>query len=290
MRIRGVNFSKIIIIGLGLIGGSLAWGLKKSERVGEVFGVDVDEKAIDYAIREGIIDRGSKEIEKGIKHSEIVVIAAHVGLIPKLVKSVASFASGGTIITDVGSIKEKIVKDIEGFLPSHLYFVGGHPIAGTERSGVWASDFRLFRGKRCILTPTSKTHPEALSRVKELWKTVEARVSMMDAETHDRVFGFVSHLPHVVAYALINAVASVKEPDSIFDFAGGGLRDYTRIGASSPDMWSDIFLGNKENTLEAIQEFKRVLEKIEGLIKTEDPKGLKEELKKAVGVKNQMNK
>ncbi|SRR5579884_401930 len=285
-----MNLSKITIIGLGLIGGSLAWGLKKSGRVGQVVGVDLDERAIDYAIQEGIIDGGSQEIEKGVDRSQVVVIATHVGLIPGIVKSVSSIASDGTIITDVGSVKGKIVEEVERSLPSHLHFVGGHPIAGTERSGVWAADFGLFQGKRCILTPTSKTDSEALSRVKSIWEAVGAHVFTMDAGTHDRVFGFVSHLPHVVAYALINAVASVRQPDSILDFAGGGLRDYTRIGASSPDMWSDIFLANRENTLEAIREFKRALEKIEDFIKAENADGLEGELRRVVNIKNRMSK
>jgi len=284
-----MGFSKITIIGLGLIGGSLAWALKKSGRVGEVFGVDLDGKAIDYGIKQGIIDNGSKELDKGVNNSEVVVIATYVGTIPEIAETVVSLASKGAIITDVGSVKGKIVKEIEGFLPPHLHFIGGHPIAGTERSGVWVADSKLFQGKRCILTPTQKTHPEALSRVMELWETVGARVFSMDAETHDRVFGFVSHLPHVVAYALVNSVVDQRNPDNMLDFAGGGLRDYTRIGASSPDMWSDIFLANKENVLEAIREFKKALEKIEGLIEGGDLRGLKEELKEAVKAKKSMN-
>ncbi|MBI2485898.1 MAG: prephenate dehydrogenase [Deltaproteobacteria bacterium] len=285
-----MSFSKITIIGLGLMGGSLACALKKSGRVGEVFGVDLDEKALDYAVREGIIDNGSKEIEEGVNHSEVVVIATYVGIIPQVAMSVASIASKGTIITDVGSVKGKIVKEIEDRLPSHLHFIGGHPIAGTERSGVWASDLRLFKGTRCILTPTLKTQPEALSKVKSLWESVGARIFSMDAETHDRVFSFVSHLPHVVAYALVNSVASQRERDNMLDFAGGGLRDYTRIGASSPDMWSDIFLMNRENVLGSIREFKKALEKIEELIAKEDLRKLKEELDKAVRIKRNMDK
>lgn len=284
-----MNFSKITIIGLGLIGGSLACALKRSGRVGEVFGVDLDEKALDYAVREGIIDNGSKEIEERVNHSEVVVIATYVGIILQVAMSVASIASKGTIITDVGSVKGKIVKEIEDRLPSHLHFIGGHPIAGTERSGVWASDHRLFKGKRCILTPTLKTHPEALAKVKGLWGSVGARIFTMDAETHDRVLSFVSHLPHVVAYALVNAVASQREPDNMLDFAGGGLRDYTRIGASSPDMWTDIFLMNRENVLGSIREFKKALEKIEELIAKEDLRKLKEELDKGVRIKRNMD-
>ncbi len=282
-----MTFQKVTIIGIGLIGGSLAWALKKSGEVAEIFGVDLDEKAIDYAIQEGIIDRGSNEIEKGVKQSEIIVIATHVGLIPRIAKSVFDIASKGSIITDVGSIKGKIVEEVEVSLPSHLfYFVGGHPIAGTERSSVWAADYRLFQGKRCILTPTQKTQAEALAKAKSLWEIVGAEVFTMDPQTHDRVFAYVSHLPHAVAYALLNAVASEKEPDNILEFAGGGLRDYTRIGASSPDMWSDIFLANKKNVIEAIEAFKGALEKIRLMIEREDIKGLKEELNKSVSVKH----
>lgn len=285
-----MNFSKITIIGLGLIGGSFAWALKKSGLVGEVFGVDINEKAIEYAVREGIIDKGSKEIENGIDDSEVILIATYVGTIPKIAKAVASIAGKRTIITDVGSVKGRIVEEVEDTLPSGIHFVGGHPIAGTELSGVWESDSRLFKGKRCILTPTPKTQPEALAKVKNLWESAGARVFTMDAETHDRVFGFMSHLPHIVAYALVNFVASQRELDDMLDFAGGGLRDYTRIGASSPDMWSDIFLMNRENVLESIREFKKALEKIEELIQREEFKELKEELNKSASIKRNMDK
>ena len=281
-----MRFQKVTIIGIGLIGGSLAWALKKPGEVTEIFGVDLNEKAVDYALQEGIIDRGSNEIEKGVKESEIIVIATHVGLIPGIAKSVFTLASKGSLITDVGSVKEKIIRDIEVSLPSHLYFVGGHPIAGTERSSVWAADYRLFQGKRCVLTPTQKTQTDALAKAKSLWEIVGAEVFTMDPQTHDRVFAYVSHLPHAVAYALLNAVALEKEPDNILEFAGGGLRDYTRIGASSPDMWSDIFLANKKNVIEALEAFKGVLENIRLMIEREDIKGLKEELSKSVSVKH----
>ncbi len=280
-----MTIKKITIIGLGLIGGSLAWALKKSGRVGEIFGIDLDNEAVAYAFQEKIIDTGSRNLGEGVKGSDVVVIATYVGIIPEIAKTVASVASPATIITDVGSVKGKIVEELERILPPHIRFVGGHPIAGTERSGVWAADFNLFQGKRCILTPTSKTQPESIAKVKDIWESVGAAVSTMDAETHDRIFGFVSHLPHVVAYALVNSIAFQKQPGSMLDFGGGGLRDYTRIGASSPDMWSDIFLTNKVNVLECIREFKNALEKIEGLIRMEDLRGLREELNRSVSVK-----
>jgi len=273
-----MTVKKVTIIGLGLIGGSLAWALKKSGLVGEVFGVDLDSEAVAYALKEKMIDAGSVNLEVGVEDSDIVVIATYVGIIPRIAKTVASGASAKTIITDVGSVKRKIVEELESALPPHLHFVGGHPIAGTERSGVWAADFNLFQGKRCILTPNSKTRPEPIAKVKNIWESVGATVFTMDAETHDRIFGFVSHLPHVVAYALVNSIASQKQPPNMFDFGGGGLRDYTRIAASSPEMWSDIFLTNRGNVLESIQEFKKALEKIEGLIEKNNSEDLREEL------------
>ncbi len=285
-----MKWKKIGIVGLGLIGSSLAWALKKTGQVGEVCGVDINEETLEYAARKGIIDSGSKELEDAVKHSEVVVVATYVSTIPTIARTVSSLASEGTIVTDVGSVKGRIVKEVEGFLPQHLYFVGGHPIAGTERSGVEAADSGLFRGKRCILTPTPKTNPEALAKVKNLWESVGSRVFSMDVETHDRVFAFVSHLPHVVSYALLNSIASQEESENMLEFAGGGLRDYTRVGASSPSMWGEIFLSNKENVLTTIKEFKKALGVIERMVEGEDLKGLTDELRIAAGVRERINK
>ena len=291
-----MTFSKITIIGLGLIGGSLAWALKKSERVGEVVGVDLDKETLEFAQRNKIIDRGYLELSEGIENAEIIVLATHIGLIPKLAKSVASQVAKKTVVTDVGSVKEKIVEEVERVaevegVEEVFYFVGGHPIAGTERSGVWAAMPELFLGKKCVLTPTEKTDPNALSKVKILWETVGVEVIYMDSCLHDRVFALVSHLPHAVAYALVNAVASAGgSTESIFDFAGGGLKDYTRIGSSPPDMWRDILLANKENVLEAIAGFEKALGKIKALIEAENAQGLEEEFRKSVRVREKMKK
>ncbi|GIW46875.1 MAG: prephenate dehydrogenase [Deltaproteobacteria bacterium] len=282
-----MHFKKVAVVGIGLIGGSLAWALKKSGKVGEVFGVDVDKGALSYAVDKGIVDRGSNKIEE-VRDSEVVVVATHVRFIPEIVSSLSCIGLKDTVVTDVGSVKESIVKEVERRLPPYVYFVGGHPIAGTENSGVWFSDFALFKNKRCVLTPTERTHARALEIVTAMWKIVGAEVFIMDPKTHDRVFGFLSHLPHVVAYALLNSTELDEDSRNFIGFAGGGLRDYTRIGASSPDMWSDIFLANKENVLLAIHRFKEALERIEVAIKKEDEKELKSELGKAVGVKRRI--
>ena len=277
-----MNFSKITVIGLGLIGGSLAWALKRAGNVGVVYGVDIDDTAIDYAIREHIIDVGSRDLSDAVNNSDVVVIATYVGIIPKVAKSLASILSPNTTVTDVGSVKAKVVTEIERMLPKAVSFVGGHPISGTERSGIFHSSADLFKEKRCILTPTVNTNNEALVRVTSLWESIGARVHTMTPEAHDRVFAYVSHLPHAVAYALLNSVASQEGwAAEIFDFAGGGLKDFTRIGESSPEMWSDILAANRENVLAAIVDFKDEIEKIRVAIEKGNLKLLKDILSSA---------
>lgn len=281
-----MDYSKITIIGLGLIGGSLAWALKRSGSVGEVCGVDSDGSAIEYALRENIIDVGLKDFGDAVTNSDVIVIATHVGVIPEIAKSLAPILTPYTTLTDVGSVKARVVMEIEGILPESIGFVGGHPISGTERSGVVNSRYDLFRGRKCILTPTVNTSDEALAKVRRLWESVGAKVYTMTPEAHDRVFAYVSHLPHTVAYALLNSVGSQEGRNrEFFEFAGGGLRDFTRIGESSPEMWSDIFLANREDVLAAIADFKSEIEKIRVAIEKGDLKTLRGLLSRAVRFK-----
>lgn len=284
-----MTFEKVTIIGLGLIGGSLARALRDSNTAGEVYGVDVDQSSIDYALSEGIIDAGSTDIIKGVQNADIIVIATYVGTIAKTAESFIASAREGSIITDVGSVKGDVVREIEEILPPGVHFIGGHPIAGNENSGVRAAVRDLYKGKRCILTPTQKTDPDAISKVTALWESVGCDVYTLDPDTHDRILGFVSHLPHIVAYSLINSVISSDNPDELFNFAGGGLKDYTRIAASSPEMWTEIFRANKTQVLEAIKHFKSSLESIEEAIENEDKDKLISELQKAAGSRRSMD-
>ena len=201
----------------------------------------------------------------------------------------APILSPDTALTDVGSVKARLVKEIENLLPKHISFVGGHPIAGTERSGIFNCSSELFKGKKCVLTPTVSTNDESLVRVRKLWESIGAEVYTMTPEAHDRVFAYVSHLPHALVYAVLNSVASQEGPTGeIFDFAGGGLRDFTRIGESSPEMWSDIFLANRENVLAAIVDFKDEIEKIRVAIEKGNLKRLKDILSNAASFKKDL--
>jgi len=255
-----MQFEKITIIGLGLIGGSLARALKESRQIGTISGADTDQETIDYALKNKIVDEGFTKSSEAIRGAEIIVIATHVGAIKKTAEEIIPHAAEGSVITDVGSVKGKIVTEIENILPPRLSFIGGHPIAGTENSGVGASD-------------------------PALWKLTGSQIHEMDAETHDRIFGLVSHLPHVVAYSLIDAIISEGDSDTLLSFAGSGLGDYTRVAASSPAMWTDIFKANKDEVLRAIGKFKASLDKIEYLLEREEWESLLDMLSKSAEAK-----
>lgn len=283
-----MKFEKITIVGLGLIGGSLAGALKESGEVGNVSGVDNDRETIEYAVDKGVVDTASDDIALGVDGAGIIVIATHVGDIADMVKSVSKIADKGAVITDVGSVKSSIVEAVEHEKPDNFHFVAGHPIAGTENSGIKAADPKLFRGKRTILTPTQNTNPQALNKVREMWELSGSRVYEMDPLTHDHIFGIVSHLPHVVAYSLMNTVSDAQDSEQLFEFAGGGLKDYTRVAASSPEMWMNIFKANKKQLLDAVSGFKKSLESIENAIEREDFDELLKELKKAANAKRNL--
>ncbi|MDE0519358.1 MAG: prephenate dehydrogenase/arogenate dehydrogenase family protein, partial [Candidatus Dadabacteria bacterium] len=256
------TFDKVAGVGLGLIGGSLAAALRESGEVGEVFGVERDTESLRFALENGITDTGASEIGPGMSGSEIVVVATYVDTIAQVAGEVSGFVSPDTVVCDVGSVKASVVREMEKG-PRNIRFVGAHPIAGRETSGVTESDPGLFSGKRCIVTPTESTSPEALSTVRALFSLVGSEVVEMDPESHDEVFSLVSHLPHAVAYSLVSAVASRGGDRNLFDFSGGGLADFTRIAGSSPEMWAGIFIENREALLDAIRSFAGKLGEIE---------------------------
>jgi len=183
-------------------------------------------------------------------------LAVPVGAIAEVVRQAAPYLVSGCIVTDGGSVKDEVLQNCVPLMPEGTYFVGGHPIAGTEHSGASAAFPELYQGRRCILTPTASTNPEALELVTSLWQTAGSRVECMDAQTHDRVFAAVSHLPHMVAYALVHAVdRSAEEEENILAFSAGGFRDFTRIASSDPVMWRDIALMNRAALLDMLDRY-----------------------------------
>ncbi len=290
MLIMSILFERMAIVGVGLIGGSLAKAVKEKKLVGEVLGVGRSEERLESARKLGIIDRYSGRMNEILGEADLVVVAGPVGVIVDLIREMIPFLKKGTIITDVGSVKKKIVKEVEAFIPGSLYFVGGHPIAGTENSGFEASFSTLFEGRKCIITPVSTTDSHALERVKELWTQVGSVVACMDSEEHDEVFAAVSHLPHIVAYSMVNSLLKAKGFEkNIFSFSAGGFKDFTRIAASDPVMWKDIALMNKDKLLSAIKLFQEYLEELKEAIEREDGERLLSEFQKSREFKRLMD-
>lgn len=247
---------KMAVIGVGLIGGSFSRALKSVGVVEQVVGFDRDPENLAEAVRLGVIDAAASSLAEAVEGVELVFIAVPVGAVAAVVAQVAPFLPPGCIVTDGGSVKAEVVQACEPLMPVGTWFVGGHPIAGTEHSGAAAAFAELYRGRRCILTPTATTSAEALELVVRLWSAAGCRVECMEAATHDRVFAAVSHLPHLVAYALVHAVAgSAEEEDSILAFSAGGFRDFTRIASSDPAMWRDIALMNRGALLDMLDRY-----------------------------------
>jgi prephenate dehydrogenase len=265
-------FQQITIIGVGLLGGSLARACKNKSLVENVVGFGRNPEKLKKAQGLGIIDSGTTDIQTAVKSSDLVVLCTPVSTLGPLAREIAPFLEPGCIVTDVGSVKKSVVSDIQSQLPDSVYFVGSHPIAGGEKSGFEASSPDLFDQQKCIVTPTSKTNAFALARVKELWEQTGMQVVSLDVEEHDTIFGAVSHLPHIIAYTLMNTIGdiSTKNHEEIISFSGGGLRDITRIASSDPVMWRDICLSNKKPVLSLIDKFQATLQQVRNTIENED--------------------
>jgi prephenate dehydrogenase len=251
---------QLTVVGVGLIGGSLALALKQAGLVGEVVGVGRGRANLETAVERGVIDRFTHDVAEGVEGADLVFLATPVQTLPQVAALALPRMKAGAVLTDGGSVKQYVIDRIEPLLPPGVHFVPGHPIAGTEQSGSAAAFAALFRGRRCILTPTEKTDPAALDLVRRAWLAAGSEVVIMDATRHDRVLAAVSHLPHMVAYALVNTVSCENRfGENILQYSAGGFRDFTRIASSDPTMWRDIALTNREALLEVVGYFETVL-------------------------------
>ncbi len=260
---------KMTLIGTGLIGGSLSLALKQAGAVGEVTGVGRGLDNLKTALAMGVVDHYSQKAETAVVDADLVFLATPVRSLPTMAARILPHMKPGAVLTDGGSVKEYIVHAIEPLLPAGIHFVAGHPIAGTEKSGAAAAFADLYRNRRCILTPTAHTDAGALELVRRMWQTVGSEVVIMDVVKHDRILAAISHLPHMVAYALVNAVADNDRYDeNLLDYSAGGFRDFTRIASSDPDMWRDIALTNREALLEMLSGFESILAALKADIDT----------------------
>ncbi len=273
------KFDKVTVLGVGLIGASFALAIRKKGLCRNIAGSGRNENNLLRAKEMGIIDSYDLDPAAACRDSELVLLSAPVGAFTDLVRRCSASLKNGAIVTDAGSVKGSLVRDIEGLLPDHLRYIGGHPIAGSDRSGIDSANADLFKNAKCVLTPTEKSDAAALNIVTEIWKSLGSQVITMDPVIHDRIYGAVSHLPHVIAYALMNTVSDIDP--SYLEYCGQGFKDTTRIASSSPEMWRDICLLNRENLIGMLSLFQKNLELFGRYIGAADSASIEKEFEKA---------
>ena len=264
--------NKVCIIGLGLIGSSLARNLHGSDLVGQVVAVDISPKVCDKVMELGIVDAATTSFSVGVKDADVIILAVPVGANKGVADAIAPHLKQGAVVTDVGSVKGAVLRDLSEALPEHVDIIGGHPIAGTEHSGPEAGFKELFEGRWCILTPEPSADLRALEKVSAIWDICGAKIEIMEAERHDLILGITSHLPHLIAYSIVDT-ANDLEGDTKHDvikFSASGFRGFTRIAASDPVMWRDVFLNNRDAVLEILGRFNEDLSALQKPIRKGD--------------------
>jgi len=271
-------FNKVCIIGCGLIGSSLARAIKKynlSEKIVSSNRSDfVNKKVLELKI----VDNSSSDTQKMVNDSDLIIIATPLSSYENVILKIKNSLKSGTILTDVGSVKEGVISLVEKAIPKDVSWIPSHPIAGTEESGPEAGFSELFKNRWCILTPSKKAKEKDIDTLKSFWKKKGSKVDIMDAKQHDYILSITSHIPHLVAYNIVNTSINIQEEkqSAIIKYSAGGLRDFTRIAASNPIMWRDIFIQNKKNTSKEIEKFIANLEDLKNAIENEDGKKLEE--------------
>ncbi|GAW90982.1 prephenate dehydrogenase, partial [Calderihabitans maritimus] len=262
---------KVAIVGLGLIGGSLGMAFTQGNVVEQVVGIDRDRNSLELGLATQSIHHGTQDLEQGVRGADLVILAVPLGQIVPVAREIKPFLAPGSIVTDVGSTKVDIVKNLEELFYPQIHYVGGHPMAGSERAGIEAADRYLFENAVYLLTPTERTDRQALEIVTALIEKTGARVKTVSPEEHDLIVAAVSHLPHVIAAALVNTVGGLADeyPD-ILTLAAGGFRDTTRIAGSNPELWRDICLANAEKIIKMIRHFRHWLDQFEAVMAAGD--------------------
>ena len=268
---------RLAIIGVGLIGASLALALKKSAAVGHVVGCGRHPENLQKGIELGVIDSYTTSIAEAAKGADIVVIATPLGAMKMVFEQISDVISDHTIVTDAGSAKGSVIDTAKAALGDRIaQFVPGHPIAGAEKSGVEAGLANLYENRRVILTPTDSTDPNAVKVIQQMWVQCGASVEFLEVEHHDKVLAATSHLPHMLAYSLVNYLSNLNDHDEIFKYAAGGFRDFTRIASSDPVMWRDVCISNGDALEKFIEGYKQELDEVSSAIRNRDSERLLE--------------
>jgi len=282
---------QVTIIGVGLIGGSLALALKQLPSPPRIIGVDKKPEVIETALFLQAIDQGTTSPEEGVKDSDIIFVATPVSKIVSVIRKIVSQLKPGATVTDTGSVKARIVREVEKFLPAGVYFIGGHPMAGSEKAGISEASASLFKNSYYLLTPTPKTDLEIFKRLHSLLTQIGAYVLAIDTREHDVVMAAISHLPHFVSASLVNLAANqVDKTEKLFQLAGGGFRDMTRTALSNPELWLDIAFENDAAILKVLREFRAELAEVARLIKNRERAKLLKKLERARRVKQDISK
>ena len=271
-------FKKVCIIGCGLIGSSLARAIKKHNLSEKIVSSNRSNIVNKKVLELKIVDNSSSDTQKMVNDSDLIIIATPLSSYENVILKIKNYLKNGMILTDVGSVKERVIGLVEKVIPKDVSWIPSHPIAGTEDSGPEAGFSELFKNRWCILTPSKKAKEKDINTLKSFWKKIGSKVDIMDAKQHDYILSITSHIPHLVAYNIVNTSINIQEEkqSAIVKYSAGGLRDFTRIAASNPIMWRDIFIQNKTNTLKEIEKFIANLEDLKNAIENEDGKKLEE--------------
>jgi cyclohexadieny/prephenate dehydrogenase len=271
-------FKKVCIIGCGLIGSSLARAVKKNNLAEKIVSSNRSDAINKKVLELKIVDESSAETKKMVDGSDLVVIATPLSSYENVILKIKDSLKNGSILTDVGSVKENVINLIEKHTPESISWIPSHPIAGTEESGPESGFSQLFKNRWCILTPSKKAKEREINLLKSFWEKVGSKVDIMEAKQHDYILSITSHIPHLIAYNIVNTSLNIQDEKklSIVKYSAGGLRDFTRIAASNPIMWRDIFIQNKKNTSEMISKFIENLESLKEAIEKEDGKKLEQ--------------
>ena len=269
-------FKKVCIIGCGLIGSSIARGIKKNKLATKVVSSNRSNSTNKKVIRLKIVNEASSDTKKIVKGSDLIIIASPLSSYKNIILKIKSSLKNGVILTDVGSVKKNVISLIEKNIPKNVSWISSHPIAGTEESGPESGFSELFKNRWCILTPSKKSKSKDVKLLEKFWQKLGSKVDVMNVKQHDYILSITSHMPHLIAYNIVNTTLKIKKKKdrNIVKYSAGGLRDFTRIAASNPIMWRDIFIQNRENTSKMIDKFIENLKDLKKAIKSKNEKKL----------------
>ena len=265
-------YDRVALIGLGLIASSMFWAMKRSGLAGEVVGYARSAETRDTAREIGLCDHVYDSVTEAVKDADLVVLCVPVGVMGSVAAKISSSLKAGATVSDVGSVKQDVIRTVVPHLPANVHFVPAHPLAGTEHSGPESGFAELFDNRWCLLVPPEGTSPDAVAKLRQLWEGMGSNVEEMDAEHHDLVVAVTSHAPHLIAYTMVGVADDLGRvtDGEVIKYSAGGFRDFTRIAASDPTMWRDVFLTNKEATLEILGRFTEELFALQRAIRTGD--------------------